>query len=114
MRERDRVYYAANKERLNANAARRRSHSPPRRSSNPATSSTLIPRRPASATSQGAVASSTSGSVIALGMALPLAEEAILRQQIRIAQPELLVESIGDRPQQFFPVHRSVHPWHDF
>src|SRR5262249_42832337 len=43
-----------------------------------------------------------------------LAEEAILRQQILIAQPELLVERIGDRPQQFFPVHLSVHPCHDF
>jgi hypothetical protein len=38
----------------------------------------------------------------------------MLRQQIRIAQPQLLVESIGDRPQQFFPVHLSVHPCHDF
>src|SRR5262249_11125533 len=118
MRERDRVYDAANNERLNANAARRRSHSTPRRSSPPprtsppATSSTLIPRRPASATSRVAVASSTSGIVIALGMALPLAEEAILRQQIRSAQPELLVESIGESPQQFFPVHLSVHPCH--
>jgi hypothetical protein len=114
MRERDRVYDAANNERLNANAARRRSHSTPRRSSNPATLSTLIPRRPASATSQVAVASSTSGIVIDLGMALPLAEEAMLRQQIRSAQPELWVESLGDRPQQFFPVHLSVHPCHDF
>src|SRR6266571_8486152 len=43
-----------------------------------------------------------------------LTEEAILRQQILIAQPELLVESIGDRTQQFFPVHLSVHPCHNF
>jgi hypothetical protein len=42
-----------------------------------------------------------------------LAEEAILRQQILIAQPKLLVERIGDRPQQFFPVHLSVHPCRD-
>jgi hypothetical protein len=43
-----------------------------------------------------------------------LAEEMILRQQILIAPPELLVERIGDSPEPFFTVHLSVHPCHDF
>jgi hypothetical protein len=42
-----------------------------------------------------------------------VAEEAMLRHQIRRAPPELLGERLGDRPQQLFPVQLSVHPGHD-
>jgi len=39
-----------------------------------------------------------------------LAENAILSYQVRIAQPELFVNRLGDRPQQFLPVHTSKTP----
>jgi hypothetical protein len=37
-----------------------------------------------------------------------LAEQAILGDQVRIAQPELFVYRCGDRPQQLLPVHASL------
>src|SRR5712692_1684518 len=39
-----------------------------------------------------------------------LAENAILGSQVRIAQPELFVNRLGDRPEQFLPVHTSIIP----
>jgi hypothetical protein len=39
-----------------------------------------------------------------------LAENAIFRFQVRIAQPELLVNRCSDRPEQFFPVHSTIVP----
>ena len=37
-----------------------------------------------------------------------LAENAILGSQVRIAEPEFFVNRLGDRPQQFLPVHTSL------
>jgi hypothetical protein len=37
-----------------------------------------------------------------------LAENAILGDQVRIAQAELFVNRRGDRPQQLLPVHLSI------
>ena len=39
-----------------------------------------------------------------------LAEQAILGEQVCIAQPELFVNRRGDRSQQFLPVHTSITP----
>jgi hypothetical protein len=39
-----------------------------------------------------------------------LAEQAILGDQVRIAKPELFVNRLGDRSQQFLPVHTSITP----
>ena len=39
-----------------------------------------------------------------------LTEQVILGDQVRITQPELLVNRRGDRPEQFLPVHTSHTP----
>ena len=39
-----------------------------------------------------------------------LTENAILGDQVRIAKPELFVNRLGDRPQQFLPVHTAITP----
>ena len=39
-----------------------------------------------------------------------LAENTILGYQVCIAQPEFFVNRLGDRPQQFLPVHTSITP----
>lgn len=39
-----------------------------------------------------------------------LAENAILGYQVRMAQPDLFVNRLGDRPQQSLPVHTSTIP----
>src|SRR6266571_750027 len=39
-----------------------------------------------------------------------LTENAILGYQVRIAKPELFVNRLGDRPEQFLPVHTSKTP----
>jgi len=37
-----------------------------------------------------------------------LTENAILGYQVRTAKPELFVNRLGDRPEQFLPVHTSI------
>jgi hypothetical protein len=39
-----------------------------------------------------------------------LTEHAILCYQVRIAKPEFFVNRLGDRPEQFLPVHTSNTP----
>jgi hypothetical protein len=39
-----------------------------------------------------------------------LTENAIFCSQVRIAKPELCVNGLGNRPQQFLPIHTSITP----
>jgi hypothetical protein len=37
-----------------------------------------------------------------------VAEYLIFGYQVRVAQPELFIKRLGDRPEQFLPVHTTV------